>query len=215
MEKIKNDIIDIWIGDKGYIDFAYPVHMSGDQRRDFVILLKQIFNPKVIKDIPVKEFNRDWRIGEKKLYFRKWIAEEYSVLFECDTTKEIVESLGRSWQACELKDGDWRYRLVAFCDKNGYDLSSKDKLSIIKKFIKAQEEFNKFRKDLRKERTNLQKELENSNSPERKKIIQLHKKLGIGKDQINELNERKKDIRKRLKQIKIELEKSFGDSDIN
>jgi len=202
--------IEILDGSKGYIDLAYPIYMMENQRKKFVSLLKTIFDKRVIIEKNVEMFRRDWRIGEKVLYPREWTAEEYLVLFESDSTKKAYESLGRSWYATELKDADWRYKLLSFCDKHGLDISKEDKLEIIKKFMKAQEEFKKIRKDLRKEKKELEERLKILDAPGKKEELAFLKKLKQIKDcDLDKIEKEKKQMIMRLKEIETELEKNI------
>jgi hypothetical protein len=202
--------VEILIGDKGYLDLAYPLNISEEKRNELIGLLKKIYHPRVVKEIPVKEFSRDWRIGERKLYPREWTAEEYSVLLECETIDNAVEYLGRSWQACELKDADWRYRFLGYCDKHSVDLTQEDKLTIIKKFMGEQEEFKKMKKSLRKEKNKLLKELEKIESSDYIEKLELYIKLKqIPENSLKENKNRIKMIKSKIKEIDAELEKPF------
>lgn len=210
----RNEPVEILEGDKGYVDLAYPIMVTEEQRKNFIKLLKKIYDPRIVIEKKVKEFKRDWRIGERVLYPRLWTEEEYLVLFESDSIEKIAKLLGRSPYASGLKDADWRYKLLSFCDKYEYDLTKENKLEIIKKFMKTQEEFNKFRKELRKERNKLKKELESLESPERKKTLEFLKTMKkISDEDLKKEENKKNKIRLRLKQIEEGLNKDIEQFD--
>lgn len=212
MNQEPSEEVEILLGTKGYIDLGSPILMNESQLKAFMNLLKELFDPRVISEKEVDYFKRDWRIGERIVYQREWTAEEYLVLLESESSEKAFQALGRSWNAAELKDADWRYRLISFCDKEGFDLSKQDKLDIIKKFMKVQEEFKKSRKELRKERDGLLKDLENFKSPEYKKRIEFMKNMKqISNKDLLEIEQKKKDIKIRLKEIEEELDKSIDD----
>jgi len=212
MKNRKTESIEIFTGSKGYVDIAYPINISEKQKDAFIKLLKEIYDPRVIKEIKIEQFTRDWRIGEKIMYPRTWMPEEYLVLLDCEKMERAMELLGRTWYACELKDADWRYKLISFCDKNGYDLSSEDKLEIIKKFMKSQEDFKKNKASLRKEQNKLKKELDRLNSPELEKHFAFLERLGkLQKSDIDKHWENKRKIFKRLEDIEKELNKTFDE----
>jgi hypothetical protein len=149
MRARKSETIEILRGSKGYIDLAFPTKMTERQRADFVSLMRKIYDPRVVKEYTTEEFTRDWRIGDMVLYPRRWEAEEYLILLESKSPEIAMPRIGRSWYSCELKDADWRFKLVSFCDKNGVSLSGKDKLDVVRKFLKAQEIFTQQKRRVR------------------------------------------------------------------
>ncbi len=212
MNHHRKERIEILFGDNDYVDFAYPALMTNDELLLFIGLLKTIFDPRVVVTAKVEKHFRDWRIGERVMYPRQWTPEEYAVLLEKDTTEETVHSLGRSWMATQLKEADWRYRFLSWCSKGGRDLANEDKLSVIKDFMKDQNEFRLSRKKLSKELKQIKEELQELQSESRATRTKILRRLGKITDQhIDEENARKDSILSRIKEIELELVKKFDD----
>jgi|YelNatPaOPRAMG01_1025707.scaffolds.fasta_scaffold15494_11 hypothetical protein len=148
--------IQLLVGDKGYIDFKTPVRMSREQKEEFIKLLKSIFLPSVVEEQNTETF-RPWRIGEKKSYPREWSAEEYEVLLSGETHEEIASKIGRSPMAVFIKDGEWRPRLIRWCEQRNKNLLTGNKLQIIKEFLKEKEELIKQRREEKKKQNKLLK----------------------------------------------------------
>jgi hypothetical protein len=147
-------LVQILIGDKGYVDLKEPIKMSREQKEEFIKLLKSIFSPSVVKEEPSKTF-RKWRIGEKKMYPREWIEEEYDILLSGETHDEIASKIGRSPMSVFIKDGEWRPKLIRWCEQKNKNLLTGNRLQIIKEFLKENEELIKKRREERKKQTRL------------------------------------------------------------
>lgn len=131
------------IGNKGYVDFKEPIEMSNKEKELFIELLKSIFSPTVVKDenCYYQDF-RDWRIGDKKRYPRKWIAEEYEILLRYGYDNG-AEKIGRSPMAAFIMYSVWLPKLMLWCNIRGKNLLTGNKLKIIKEFLKEREELLK------------------------------------------------------------------------
>ena len=189
-----------------------PLKVNNEQKEQFINILKKIYDPRVVKEKTLNFFTRDWRIGERIMYPREWIAEEYLVLLECDSTEKAYESIGRTWYATALKDADWRYRLISFCDKSGLNLSNDNNLEVIKKFMEAQEEFRKLHKNLRKEKKELINELLSLNSTKTRERMEFLKKIGqLTDEEFQKYQIKKKNMESRLEDTEKELEKTIDE----
>jgi len=160
--------VKILIGDKEYVDFEKPIEMSKKQKEEFIKLLKSIFSPSLVKEEHIQKTFRDWRIGERKKYPREWLPEEYDILLSSGSHEEAARKIGRSQMAVFIKDGEWRPKLIRYCEQKGKNLLKGNRLQIIRDFLKENEELIKKRREERKRLTKLQKikkqiaELENS-----------------------------------------------------
>ena len=198
--------LTVLLGDKGYVDFNRPTKMSVEQRQKLVKLFQSIFSPSIIKIKNVDDF-RDWRIGDKKLYPRQWIEEEYEVLFGVDSIDEAVEKLGRSWQAVVVKDGHWRYKFISWCKERGKDLIKGNKLEIIKEFVREHEELKQKDRKKKKEIRLALKTLIEDTEKLREKLEKLQRRPDLySPEAFAEEKEKLKEKYKIINSKKIKLE---------
>ena len=120
------------IGDKGNVDFDYPVAMTKDQKKKFIDFLKKMF--KVVKVEDADNFRTE-RIGDK-FFMKEWTSEEYAMLLELEDTNKVAEMLGRSWMSVVIKRGSFFPDFLAWTFQRGKDPLKDDVRELIREFIK-------------------------------------------------------------------------------
>jgi len=198
----------ILVGDKGFVDFDSPIKVNKKEKDKFFSLMKKLFDPSIIEEKMVEKF-RDWRIGERKLYPRKWRPKEYAALLRSHSTEEAERKLGRSGMAIIVQDGKWRPRFLKWCEKKGKDPFSENMVNIIEDFIKEKIKKKKKRREERKKRRKKEKEIKKLkeelkywNSEKAKQKADFLKRMGkiVGVDDY--LHKKKKEIYQNIEKLK-------------
>lgn len=207
MEKIK-----ILVGDKGYVDFESPLSVSEKQKNLLLDLLRSLFS---FVELELTDEFREYRIGEKKTYPRPWTAEEYDILLSSNSLDEASERLGRSGAAVQIRDGDWRWQLSAWCEKNKKNLFKGNRLQIIKEFIKENKDRISQRRKTRSDITRKKHEIEDLEAglPEVRKHLELQKNLGMitNKEFMDKLAKLSRDVSEKKKDL-AKLENEYEES---
>jgi len=157
----------IFIGDKGNVDFDWPVKMTLQQINEFVAFMKEQFA------VVEKESNdniRPERLGDK-FFGRNWSRDELKLLLQAEETYETSVKLGRSWMSVDIKRGEFIPQFMIWADSKGHDIVKADTKKLIEEFM-AEKEYDKIAR--RKKRKARRTELDNLIS-ERKKLKGLLK----------------------------------------
>jgi len=203
---------EIWIGDKGNVDFSNSIEMSEDEKRKFITLMKYLFNPVEVEE--VSQF-RNWRMGQNKRiqYPHAWTPAEYEILLNASSVEEAVNKLGRSGMSIIIRSGEWVSKYYMWCENKGKDVADWNKVENIKQFLKEHDE-EIFKKRKIKTSANQLKKLNKKIEDLSKKIEEYSLKAkefeftSIGKAaQINlkEAENKKKEIESERDKLKKEL----------
>jgi hypothetical protein len=204
------------IGDRDFIDFDSPIEVTNEQKKKLITFFKSFFESSIIEEDSVDTF-RDWRIGERKIYFRKWSPQEYALLLKCDTLFEAVQRLGRPAMSTVVQDGVWRPKYLAWCNEKNKNPFGNDMIQTIKEFMKDKEnelkERRKSRTEVRrkqKEIDSLKEELPLLDTPKKRAQFELTKKLNKTDCQTYEeyIKPQKNEILDRINQLEEEIEQS-------
>jgi len=199
----------ILLGNKGYVDFSSPVFMSVENKEKFISLLKSIFDPSVVIEENIEKF-RDWRIGDKIMYPRKWLGEEYEVLLKSNSTEEIVNRLGRSEMAVIVQAGYWRPKYLKWCDEKGMNPFGEKMLETIKQYIKESDEMILKQRNEKKAITRIEK-INNRIGELNKKIEEQRKREQ--EFEYTSIGVEARDERRSLEKEKAELEEELKDAE--
>ena len=161
----------IFIGDKGNVDFDWPVKMTYQQINKFVAFMKEQF---AVVEKESNENIRTERLGDK-LFAKSWSSDELKLLLEAEDTERISVKLGRSWMSVDIKRGGFIPEFMIWSDSKGYNIVKGDTKKLIEEFM-AEKEYDKQAR--RKKKKARRTELDNLIS-ERKKLEGLLKSKDI------------------------------------
>jgi hypothetical protein len=196
---MKQDKIEILVGDVGHIDFNQPIKMSQEQFHKFSNFLKSIFA--IVKQDNTLHL-RDERLGDK-LFQMPWVnEEEYEMLLHVEDTNKISELLGRSWMSIDIKRGQFLPDFMSWAKERKLDIVKDNSKEMIKEFMKTKQDEIKSRQNKRKNLNKLCKEYDSL--LEREKGIELLSLLKNSDKLKKEFYNRKKELENQIKNLKNE-----------
>ena len=142
--------IKVLIGDKGNVDFEYPIEVSSEEKQKFFDLLNSLFE---VVDVDKVSNLRSWKMGEggRIQYPHLWDEKEYYFLLKSSSIEEAVNRLGRSGMSIIIQAGFWIPKYYSWCKDNKKPFSEWNNLETIKEFMKEKEEIKKSRQRKKRE----------------------------------------------------------------
>lgn len=118
-----------------YVDFEAPIQMTEEQRKKFVLFLKEEFADLEIQE-NVNEKTKE--MGEREVTTKKWTAEELSLLMSPASNEELAAETERSVMSIKMERGHFVPEFMVWAKRKGYSLPVK--IEAIKEFLEQRYE---------------------------------------------------------------------------
>jgi hypothetical protein len=123
----------IQLSSSGEVDFEAPINVSEAQRKKFIDFMKNLLEDVSVENVIEKTRKAGKRINKIK----KWVLDEYVLLFDGKSNEELAEKMNRSSMSVSMMRGHFVPAYIEWDKGKGRD-GSPD-MARIKQFIQESE----------------------------------------------------------------------------
>lgn len=99
-----------------YLDFEAPIHMSEEQRKNFIDFMQINFPEIIVQE--VYEVSKEMGSVSRQMF--EWTADDYFALLKADSNEELSRETGRTDMSIIMKRGSFVPEFYSWMNLKGY-----------------------------------------------------------------------------------------------